>query len=71
MGDTEEVRNELEKLFYLVEDSSEKPVWKQNTGFALMQQISNSHKNSVHVNIFILSLQKLWMSDSSLLEADI
>lgn len=26
-----EIRNKVEKLFYLVEDSSEKPAWKENT----------------------------------------
>lgn len=64
-----EIRDELEKLFYLVEDSSEKPAWKER--FAWIQHISNSHKNSLNVNTVILSLQKLWMDDSSLLEADI
>lgn len=65
------IRNELEKLFYLVEDSSEKPAWTENKGFAWMQQTSNSHKDSLYVNIFIFSLQKLWVSDSSSLEADL
>lgn len=33
-GDTMEIRDELEKLFYLVEDSSEKPAGKESTGLA-------------------------------------
>lgn len=33
-GDTMEIRDELEKSFYLVEDSSEKPAGKESTGFA-------------------------------------
>jgi len=33
-GHTMEIRNKQEKLFYLVEDSSEKPAWKENRRFA-------------------------------------